>query len=166
MSWCSPVICTSTVLGGFSYDPLWYIHCKKICRSSSTPASGDAGPIQTGVEKSFRHPWRKIYYKYQTFPTFFASVELVCYDLDDSRQTYCLQMSNFFDKTWMPQNYSDTTRERTYVFRFTFQYSTTAPHFLILEAAAATNCLCKLFREKDTFWVMVHGISHAKKNHE
>ena len=99
-----------------------YLHCKKSWRSSSTPASGDAGPIHTGVEKSFRHPWRKFYYKYQTFPTFFTSVELVCYDLDDSRQTYCLQMSNFFDKTWMPQNYSDTTRERTYVFRFSFHY--------------------------------------------
>ncbi len=31
-------------------------HCKKSCRSSSTPASGDAGPIHTGIEKSFRHP--------------------------------------------------------------------------------------------------------------
>ncbi len=32
------------------------LHCKKSWRSSSTPASGDAGPIHTGVEKSFRHP--------------------------------------------------------------------------------------------------------------
>jgi hypothetical protein len=23
-----------------------------------------------------------------------------------------------------------------------------------------------LFKEKDTFWMMVHGIRHAKKNHE
>ena len=30
------------------------IHCKKSWRSSSTPASGDAGPIHTGVEKSFQ----------------------------------------------------------------------------------------------------------------
>ena len=52
-------------------------HCKKSWRSSSTPASGDAGPKHTGVEQSFRHPWRKFYYKYRTFPTFFTSVELV-----------------------------------------------------------------------------------------
>ncbi len=47
----------------------WTAHCKKSWRSSSTPASGDAGPIHTGVEKS----------------------------LYDSRQTYSLQISNFFD---------------------------------------------------------------------
>jgi len=54
--------------------------------------------------------------------------------LDDTHRTYSnfLQMSNFFNKAWMPQNYSNTSREQTYVFRFTFQYSTTAPHFLIL----------------------------------
>jgi hypothetical protein len=28
----------------------------------------------TQVSKSFRHPWRKFYYKYLTFPTFFTSV--------------------------------------------------------------------------------------------
>ncbi len=54
-----------------------HLHCKKSWRSSSTPASGDAGPKHTGVEQSFRHPWRKFYYKYRTFPTFFTSVELV-----------------------------------------------------------------------------------------
>jgi hypothetical protein len=58
------------------------LHCKKSWRSSSTPASVDAGPIHTGVEKSFRHPWRKFYYKYRT---------------------YCLQMSNFFDRAWIFQ---------------------------------------------------------------
>jgi hypothetical protein len=36
------------------------IHCKKSWRSNSTPASGDAGPKHTGVEQSFRHPWRPI----------------------------------------------------------------------------------------------------------
>ncbi len=51
------------------------VHCKKSWRSSSTPASGDAGPKHTGVEQSFRHPWRKFYYKYRTFPTFFTSVD-------------------------------------------------------------------------------------------
>ncbi len=59
-----------------------YPHCKKSWWRSSTPASGDAGPIHTGVEKSFRHPWRKFYYKYRT---------------------YCLQMSNFFDRAWIFQ---------------------------------------------------------------
>ncbi len=48
-----------------------YLHCKKSWRSSSTPVFGDAGPIQTGVGKSFRHPWRQLYYKYQTFLTEF-----------------------------------------------------------------------------------------------
>jgi hypothetical protein len=43
-------------------------------------ASGDAGPKHTGIEKSFRHPYRKFYYKYRTFPAFFTSVELVRYD--------------------------------------------------------------------------------------
>jgi hypothetical protein len=43
------------------------LHCKKSWQSSSTPASGDAGPIHTGIEKSFRHPWRKFYYKYRTY---------------------------------------------------------------------------------------------------
>jgi hypothetical protein len=62
---------------------LWRsVHCKKSWRSSSTPASGDAGPIHTGVEKSFRHPWRKFYCKYQT---------------------YCLRMPNFFDRAWIFQ---------------------------------------------------------------
>ncbi len=47
----------------------------RVRRSSlSTLASGDAGPIHTGVEKSFRHPCRRFYYKYQTFST---DVELV-----------------------------------------------------------------------------------------
>jgi hypothetical protein len=56
------------------------VHCKKSWRSSSTPASGDAGPKHTGIEKSFWHPYRKFYYKYRTFPAFFTSVELVRYD--------------------------------------------------------------------------------------
>ncbi len=55
-------------------------HCKKSWRSSSTPASGDAGPIHTGIEKSFRQPRRKFYYKYQIFSAFFTSAELVRYD--------------------------------------------------------------------------------------
>ncbi len=49
------------------------VHCKKSWRSSSTPASGDAGPKHTGVEQSFRHPCIKFYYKYRTFSTFFTS---------------------------------------------------------------------------------------------
>ncbi len=53
------------------------MHCKKSWRSSSTPASGDAGPKHTGVEQSFRHLWRKFYYKYRISPTFFTSIELV-----------------------------------------------------------------------------------------
>ncbi len=55
-------------------------HCKKSWRSSSTPASGDAGPIHTGIEKSFRQPRRKFYYKYRIFSAFFTSAELVRYD--------------------------------------------------------------------------------------
>ncbi len=47
------------------------MHCKKSWRSSSTPASSDAGPIHTGVEQIFRHPWRKFYYKYRTPTEFF-----------------------------------------------------------------------------------------------
>ncbi len=58
------------------YDQL-IMHCKKSWRSSSTPGSGDAGPKHTGVEQSFWHPWRKFYYKYRIFPTFFTSVEIV-----------------------------------------------------------------------------------------
>ncbi len=34
-----------------------HLHCKKSWRSSLAPTSGDAGPIRTGVGKSFRHPW-------------------------------------------------------------------------------------------------------------
>ncbi len=56
---------------------LAWVHCKKSWRSSLTPASGDAGPKDTGIEQIFRHPCRKFYYKYRTFPTFFTSVELV-----------------------------------------------------------------------------------------
>ncbi len=71
------------------------VHCKKSWRSSLTPASGDAGPIHTGVEKSFRHPWRKFYYKYRTFPTFFTSVELVRYDYIPHAELFRWQPSNF-----------------------------------------------------------------------
>jgi hypothetical protein len=55
------------------------LHCKKSWRSSSIPASGDAGPIQPGVEKSFRHPWRQFYYKYRTFSQNVKCVELLRY---------------------------------------------------------------------------------------
>jgi hypothetical protein len=68
---------------GFSCRCL--LHCKKSWRSSSTPASGDAGPIHTGVKKGFRHPCRRFYYKYRTF----------FYRL--------LQMSNLFDRTGLSQ---------------------------------------------------------------
>ncbi len=84
------------------------IHCKKSWRSSSTPASGDAGPIHTGVEKSFRHPWRKFYYKYRTFPTFFTSVKL-------------LRQSLNFSKAAPPGL-------EPAIFTSTIFYSTTAPH--------------------------------------
>ena len=90
---------------------LSFSHCKKSWRSSSTPASGDAGPIHTGVEKSFRHTWRKFYYKYRTFSTEFFKCRTSSAEMD------CLK--------------SNITWARTYVFRFTFQYSTTAPHFLM-----------------------------------
>ncbi len=91
------------------------VHCKKSWRSSSTPASGDAGPKHTGVEQSFRHPWRKFYYKYRTFPTFFTSVELVrqsrkvskaacgarTYDLQDYNLPlyHCATLSSLFKCT-------------------------------------------------------------------
>ncbi len=73
-------VCARALLNKNKYDLA--IHCKKSWRSSSTPTSGDAGPTHTGVKKSFRHPWRKFYYKYRT---------------------YCLQMSNFFDRAWIFQ---------------------------------------------------------------
>jgi len=63
--------CVALSAGNYS------IHCKKSWRSSSTPASGDAGPNDTGVEQIFPHPCRKFYYKYRTFPAFFTNVELV-----------------------------------------------------------------------------------------
>ena len=87
------------------------LHCKKSWRSSSTPASGDAGPIHTGIEQIFRHPWRKFYHKYRTFSTEFFKCRTSSAEMD------CLK--------------SNITWARTYVFRFTFQYSTTAPHFLL-----------------------------------
>ncbi len=87
---------------------IWIVHCKKSWRSSSTPASGDAGPIHTGVEKSFRHPWRKFYYKYLTFPTFFTSVKLV-------RQSRKVSKA--------------ACGARTYALPIC--HSTTAPHFLV-----------------------------------
>ncbi len=87
------------------------VHCKKSWRSSSTPASGDAGPIHTGIEQIFRHPWRKFDYKYRTFSTEFFKCRTCSTEMD------CLK--------------SNITWARTYVFRCTFQYSTTAPHFLL-----------------------------------
>ncbi len=88
-----------------------FLHCKKSWRSSSTPASGDAGPIHTGAEKSFRHPWRQFYYKYRTFPTFFTSVELV-------RQSWKVSKAALWG------------REPTH-YRVTICHSTTTPHFLV-----------------------------------
>ena len=88
------------------------LHCKKSWRSSSTPASGDAGPKHTGVEQSFRHPWRKFYYKYRTFPTFFTSVELV-------RQSMKVSKAACGARTYDLQDY-------------TICHSTTAPHFHFL----------------------------------
>ncbi len=95
------------------------LHCKKSCRRSSTPASGDAGPKHTGIEKSFRHPYRKFYYKYRTFPAFFTSVELVRQSLNFSKAAYPpgLELA---------------------IFTSTIFYSTTAPHFL--------PCLCVHWR--------------------
>ncbi len=70
------------LVGSLGLSWRYKIHCKKSWRSSSTPASGDAGPNDTGVEQIFPHPCRKFYYNYRTFPAFpsnllFANVELV-----------------------------------------------------------------------------------------
>ncbi len=89
------------------------IHCKKNWRSSSTPACGDAGPIQPGVGKRFWHPWRQFYQKYRTFSTDFYKCRTSSTDIK-------------YLKT-------DATRAWTYTLRFTFQCSTTAPHFLLVE---------------------------------
>jgi hypothetical protein len=105
------IICTASVFLCCSNRWKYYTHCKKSWRNSSTPAPGDAGPIHTGIEKSFRHPWRKFYYKYRTFSTEFFKCRTSSAEMD------CLK-SNI------------TSWARIYVFRFTFQYSTTAPHFL------------------------------------
>ena len=83
----------------------YILHCKKSWRSSSTPASGDAGPNDTGVEQIFRHPCRKFYYKYRTFSTFFTSDRTSSLWLHFPRRTYCLQMSNFFDRAGKFQNW-------------------------------------------------------------
>ncbi len=71
------------------YSNLWKvklfsgnIHCKKSWRSSSTPASGDAGPKHTGIEKSFRHTYRKFYYKYRTILTDFYKCRTSSIELD------------------------------------------------------------------------------------
>ncbi len=90
--------------------PPLHPHCKKSWRSSSTPASGDAGPIHTGVEQSFRHPWIKFYYKYRTFPTIFTSVELV-------RQSWKVSKAALAAHKPTP-------------YRVTICHSTTAPHSL------------------------------------
>jgi hypothetical protein len=87
------------------------MHCKKSSRSSSTPASGHAGPIHTGVKKSFRHPRRKFYYKYRTFPTFFTRVVLV-------RQSWKVSKAALSGRKPTP-------------YRVTICHSTTAPHFLV-----------------------------------
>ncbi len=96
-------------------ENLVILHCKKSWRSSATPASGDAGPIHTGIEQIFRHLWRKFYYKYRIFSTEFFKCRTSSVEMD------CLK--------------SNITWARTYVFRFTFQYSTTAPHFLWVSIA-------------------------------
>ncbi len=96
------------------------LHCKKSWRSSSIPASGDAGPIHTGVEQSFRHPWRKFYYKYRTFPTIFTSVELV-------RQSWKVSKAL-------------AGREPT-PYRVTICHSTTAPHSLLISLGHAISNL-------------------------
>ncbi len=111
------LICLSLVLCGlYSIQELTIAriqgkrpHCKKSWRSSSTPASGDAGPKHTGIEQIFRHPCRKFYCKYRTFPTFFTSVELV-------RQS--------------KKQKQHAGREPT-TYRTTICHSTTAPCFLM-----------------------------------
>ncbi len=90
-------------------------HCKKSWRSSSTPASGDAGPKHTGIEKSFRHPYRKFYYKYRTISTDFYKCRTSSIELDYLK--------------------SNITRARTWELRLTYQYSTTAPRSLSHESA-------------------------------
>ncbi len=64
------------------FATLQYFHVHTVKRVDEVVRHphGDAGPIHTGDKKSFRHPGRKFYYKYRTFPTFFTSVELVRYD--------------------------------------------------------------------------------------
>ncbi len=107
--------------GKISNDVGWqvWVECKKIWRSSSTPASGDAGPIHTGVGKSFRHPWRQFYYKYQTFLQAFKNVELL-------RQSWKVS------KAALPGC-------EPLSFRLTILYSTTVPHFLISKFKVLSN---------------------------
>ncbi len=105
-------------------------HCKKSWRSSSTPASGDAGPKHTGVEQSFQHPCRKFYYKYRTFSTFFTSDRTSSLWLHFPRRPYCLQMSNLFDRAWTFQKQHAPPGLELAIFTSTILYSTTAPHFL------------------------------------
>jgi hypothetical protein len=62
-------------------------HCKKSWLSGSTLASGDAGPIQPGVRKSFRHHWRQFYYKHWTFSPDFNKCWTSSTELDCSKVT-------------------------------------------------------------------------------
>ncbi len=74
--------------------------------------AGDAGPIQPGVGKRFRHPWRQFYHKYRTFSTDFYKCRTSSTEIEYLKTV--------------------TTRAWPYALRFTFQCSTTAPHFLLM----------------------------------
>jgi hypothetical protein len=104
---------------GWERNCVWHVHCKKIWRSSSTPAYGDAGPIQPGVGKSFRHSWRQFYCKYRTFWQTFKIVELL-------RQRWKVSKAAFLG-------------HKPLSFRLTIWHSTTEPHFLILLVKVLSN---------------------------
>ncbi len=90
-----------------------FLHCKKSWRSSSTPATGDAGPIHTGVKKSFRLPCRKFYYKYRTFSTDFYKCRTSSTELD------CLKSNIIDSQIYFPMLYHCATL--SYLFPITLK---------------------------------------------
>ncbi len=94
---------------------------------------------QVSKKVSFRHPWRKFYYKYQTFSTKFKFVELLRYKHIPHVEICRGWPSNFSNRCSFKNvellrhsckvSKGASSGARTFALRFTFWHATTAPHF-------------------------------------
>ncbi len=118
-------------------------HCKKSWRSSSIPASGDAGPIQPVSEKVSGIHEDNFTINIELFRQNVTCVKLLRYKrnahvklLDDNHQTYSniSTMSNFFDRDGLSQKWHCQD---------TFHYSTTAPQSLPYERLPSLMTPCQ-----------------------